>query len=156
MRSIVPPLAAKLSIAASIKASTLVTSKAGSAAFNSRSVSTTSTVSTPSLSISMVVLILLTLGFLTGMASTPCGPREAYHSFRQERVHRGLSFAPPAATTATCQRFAQGLGHFRIPQSREALHATTCKTYLWYVLSDTSAAVGSERSSDDHHPQPHH
>jgi hypothetical protein len=60
-----------------------------------RSVSTTSTVSTPS-SISMVVLILLTLGFLTGMAFTPCGPREAYHSFRQARVHRRLSFAPSA------------------------------------------------------------
>jgi len=37
-----------------------------------------------------------------------------------------------------------------------ALHATACKTYLWFVLSDTSAAVGNERSSDDHHPQPHH
>src|SRR6516165_12802668 len=86
MRSIVPPLAAKLFVAASIKASTLATSKAGSAAFNSRWDSTTSTVSTPSLSISMVVLMLLTLGFLTGMASTPCGLREAYHSFRQERV----------------------------------------------------------------------
>src|SRR6516162_2531538 len=105
MRSIVPPLAAKLFVAASIKASTLATSKAGSAAFNSRSVSTTSTVSTPSLSISMVVLILLTLGFLTGMASTPCGPREAYHSFRQERVHRRLSFTPSAPP----QRHVNGL-----------------------------------------------
>jgi hypothetical protein len=56
--------------------------KSGIGGINSRSVSTTSTVSTPSLSISMVVLILLTLAFLTGMASIPCGSREAYHSQR--------------------------------------------------------------------------
>src|ERR1700730_17372742 len=43
-----------------------------------------------------------------------------------------------------------------ILQSGKALHATICKTYLWFVLSDTSAALGNERSSDDHHPEPPH
>src|ERR1700732_2091512 len=61
-------------MAASIKASTLATSKAGSAAFSSRSVSTIRTVSTPSLSTSIVVQMLFTFGFSTVMAFPPRFP----------------------------------------------------------------------------------
>src|SRR5262249_19073770 len=45
--------------------------------------------------------------------STPYSPREAYLSFRQSALTVGFSLRL-SVTTATCQRFAEGPGHFEI------------------------------------------